>query len=57
MFTPPGMAPRFGTAICLGERVMTFIVGDEGLFHRVVDSKIKFGRWPDVEGGDAVDRA
>lgn len=39
----------------LGDRVMTFIAEDEGLFHRTVDTKIKSGAWPDAEGGDAVD--
>ena len=55
MYTPSGMAPRSGLAICLGERVLTFIAEDEGLFHRVVDSKVKSGAWPNAEGGEAVD--
>ena len=52
MHPASGMAPCTGLAICLGDRVMTFIVEDEGLFHRTVDSKIKSGAWPDAEGGD-----
>ena len=55
MYTPPGFAPRTGVAICLGDRVMTFIADDEGLFHRTVDSKVKAGLWPDAEEGGAVD--
>lgn len=55
MHTPSGFAPRMGLAIMLGERVMTFIVEDEALFHRVVDSKVKAGLWPDAEGGDGDD--
>ena len=39
----------------LGDRVMTFIVEDEGLFHRTVDSKIKYGGWPDAEEVETVD--
>lgn len=55
MHTPAGMAPRTGLAICLGERVLTFIAEDEGLFHRAVDMKVKSGAWPNAEGGDVVD--
>ena len=55
MHTPSGMAPRTGLAIMLGDREMTFIVDDEGLFHRTVDSKIKSGAWPDAEEVGTVD--
>lgn len=57
MVTLPGFAPRVGLAICLGDRVMTFIAEDEGLFHRTVDSKVKAGAWPDAEEVKAVDGA
>ena len=57
MVAPPGFAPRTGLAICLGDRVMTFIAEDEGLFHRTVDSKVKAGAWPDAEEVKAVDGA
>ena len=55
LHTPSGMAPRFGSAIMLGERVMTFIVEDEGLFHRTVDAKVKAGAWPVAEEVETVD--
>ncbi len=53
----PGLAPRTGLAIVLGDRLMTFIADDEGLFRRTVDMKIKSGLWPDVGEGTAVDGA
>jgi hypothetical protein len=34
---------------------MTFITEDEGLFHRVVDSKVKAGTWLDAEEAGVVD--
>jgi len=46
---PPELGQRTGLAICLGDRVMTFIVEDEGLFHRTVDMKVKAGLWPKAE--------